>query len=185
MYVDSTPNMPRWHKTREITPDICLRHTDVNAIIRKRSRSFSMELVPDGKGERDGRRRRRKGLLLPAPEARERADFRKGREELERRDVVVRCFRNRRARLPVDHRIDNGVKMVREGGGGRERVGKRNFCATLSLFAIVSLLKTYLPAGAMATSTRSWPQISRRRSLARLVSNVDIESRVSRPCRDC
>lgn len=124
MYVDSTPNMPRWHKTREITPDICLRHTDVNAIIRKRSRSFSMELVPDGKGERDGgrRRRRRKGLLLPAPEARERADFRKGREELERRDVVVRCFRNRRARLPVDHRIDNGVKTVREGGGrGWER----------------------------------------------------------------
>lgn len=142
-------DMPRWHKTREITPDICLRHTDVNAIIRKRSRSFSMELVPEGGGGEG-----KKGLLLPAPE--QAGDFWKGREEILSSSVrdVVRRFRN--ARLPFDSisRIDNAVK-----NGARREGGKEKFpaCHSVALCNCVSL-KTNLSAGAMAT--RSSPQIS-------------------------
>lgn len=87
---------------------------------------------------------------------------------------------NRCARLPVDYRIDNGVK----NGARRRRRARKGWeredvsVPLCSLFAIVSLLKTYLPAGAMATSNSlSWPQISRRQSLAWLVCRMLIPDR--------
>jgi len=60
--------MSRRCKIREITPNVRIRHTDVNAIVRKRSRSFSHGTCVrcEGKGECRGRLPKRKREKLAA-----------------------------------------------------------------------------------------------------------------------
>lgn len=115
--------MPRWHKNREITPDICLRHTDVNAIIRKRSRSFSMELVAEREG---GGRKGWKGGGVSPPGSRGSRGKQTSEKEERRLNGATLSFAAsetpREVARRLASRIDNGVKTVHEGEeGGWER----------------------------------------------------------------